>query len=84
MLNFRGGLTLWQRASTVIFIFAAVFDFAQLVRRQRGLDVILGVRKLPTIANFLAVWVNVAVSAECFDVMAVSENAIIGDVMAVS
>ena len=63
-------------------IFAAVYGFDQRFWRQRGLDVLGGVRQLPTIANFLAVCVNrsssVEVSAEFFCVMAVSENPIIG------
>ena len=57
-------------------IVAAVFGFDQLFWRQRGLDVIVGMRKLPTIANFLAVCAkkrsfNVAVSADFCGVMAV-------------
>jgi hypothetical protein len=56
-----------------------VYGFGQMFWRQRGLDVLGGVRQLPTIANFLAVCIktsiSVAVSAESFDV--ISENPLI-------
>ena len=75
----RGGL-LYSGVNN--HIFAAVYGFDQRFWRQRALDVLGGVRQLPTIANFLAVCVNrsssVEVSAEFFCVMAVSENPIIG------
>ena len=58
-------------------IFAAVFNFDQLFWRQH---VIVNVRKLPTIADFLAVCVkrlfHVVASTECFDVIMVSGNPI--------